>query len=63
MNLSKYENLSKMKDEIKDYEEIQPLLPKEIRADVGGMIIDFLRSNNCETIEKSSSAQETRVYW
>ena len=63
MNLSKYENLSKMKDEIKDYEEIQPLLPKEIRADVGGRIIDFLRSSDCETIEKSSSAQETRVYW
>ena len=63
MNLSKYENLSKMKDEIKDYEEIQPLLPKEIRADVDGRIIDFLKSNDCETIEKSSSAQETRVYW
>ena len=52
-----------MKDESKYHEEIQPLLLKEIRAEFGGRIIDFLRSNDCETIGKSSTAQETRVYW
>ena len=52
-----------MKDESKDHEEIKPLLSEEIRSDFGGRVSHSLSSGGYETIGKSSSTQETKVYW
>ena len=52
-----------MKDETEDHGEIKSLLSEEIRSDFGDRVSDSLSSSEYETIEKSSSTQETKVYW
>ena len=60
---SQWESDSRMTDGGLDHEVIESLMSRQKRADFGGSISESMNSNGGETNGKSSTNQETRVYW
>ena len=58
-----WESDSRMTDGGLNHEEIESLMSRQKRPDFGGSISESMNSNGSETNGKSSTNQETRVYW